>query len=168
MHPDAARRKPLYDIVLAFDPGKPFRMGQHGNAACQKDIEKQILDAGRGDMVERLHQNVGRIGKRKEMPAFEPCNKVRNDVIVGSSRKPERNSRIVKPRLQFLDRLPDLGPGVVVKARQNVRCAGDTLDPLIHISASHRQGCLQIGGPVVDSRKQMTMKIEHRIPIPSV
>ena len=86
-------------------------------------------------------------------------------MIVGASRKLERDAGIVEPHLQLADRLPDLRPCIVVEAGHDVRRAGDTLNPLVRISAGHRQGCFQIGCAVVDTRQQMTMKVEHVIPI---
>ena len=161
LHPDAACRELLDHAILGLDPGQPFRMGQDGHISSGKDAEKQVLQAGGRHVMREFHQDIGRIAKRQQMSLGEAVHEVRDDMVLGSGGKYERYPCISDSQLQPGYRLPDGRSGVRVKARQDMRGAGNGLHALIRIDAGHRQRGAQIWGSVVDAWEQVTMKIEH-------
>ncbi len=153
LHPNAVRCEPLDHLVLGFNPGQPLWMGEDGHVSRQKNIEEQVFQAGRRDMVRRFGQRVSRVAERQQMAALEAAHEVRNDVIVGSRSKLERDTGVFKPRLKPGQRFPNAGPCIVIQAGQDMRGTSDAFDTLFHIGTGHRQRSLQIGGSVVDTWK---------------
>jgi hypothetical protein len=110
-------RQPLDAWVVPLDPTQPFRMGEDRDITCHEDIEKQILQPGRGYVMRRLHQHVARVSQGKKMTRAELRREAVHDVIVCAGDQSERDALLSDAVLQPCRRLPDRGSRILVEAR---------------------------------------------------
>lgn len=161
LHEDASVGKPANDIVLFPNPAQPLGMRENRYVAGHLDSEEEFLEAHRSRVMRRLDKHIARVPERQQMPCPQPLDECRNDMIVGTRHQFERNTAFIKLPLKPLDRCADLRAGIVIDARQNMRCARDVGHTLLDEHSGHGQGRRQVRCAIVNSRQQMTVKVEH-------
>jgi hypothetical protein len=70
--------------VVRLDPRQALRMGQDGNVAGNDQLEEQIVQSERGDMVWGLDQNVARISQRQQLARTQAGHEIGHNVYVGT------------------------------------------------------------------------------------
>ena len=113
-------------------------------------------------MVRRLDQHVARIGNGQETAGSEPRDEIGGHMDIRAADKLKRNPFLIESALKLLDGEPDGRPGIMIKARQNMRGARNRRYPLPGHRFCHGQGYGQIARPVVDPGQDVAMKVDHR------
>jgi hypothetical protein len=62
LHPDAGSNQPLNRLIGCLDPRKPFRMSQYWNIARDHQIEEQVFQTGRDNVMRWLNQHITCVG----------------------------------------------------------------------------------------------------------
>jgi hypothetical protein len=143
-------------------------MGQDRHVAGDQQVEEEILELHRGDVMRGLDQHVARVGERQQAAGSEAGREVRHHVDVGAGDELERDILPRKGQLQCLRCLANLGAAILVEPRQNVRRAGHDGDTVSRRQARHVQRRTKIPRTVVDARQQMAMQVYHAPSAPTL
>jgi hypothetical protein len=119
--------------------------------------EKQLLQAGRRDMVRRFDEDVSSISQRQQLSRAKFSQEIRNNVVVGPSHEFQRNPLLGDRLLQMNYRLPYLGAGIVIEPGQDMRRARHNCYAVFSKRFCHIDGGREIAGSVVDARKDMAV-----------
>ena len=136
-------------------------MRQNWHISGNKNVEEEVLQPDRSDMVRRLDENIAGVGERQQMARTQPSYKVLDDVVVGAGNELQRNGMLIERQLQLSHGIDDLGAGVVVDTRKNVWRASNNRYAVIDKGACHLQRDRQITRTIVDARQNVAMQIDH-------
>lgn len=161
LHPDAAIGQSGQEIIMRLDPRQSFRMRQDGREASRRNAEEEIAETRRRGDVRRLDEDIAGVCEREEVTSTQRRDKIRNDVIVGASDELQRNAVSVQLFLKISNRVADIGAGVMIDAREDMRRAGHDGDAVRNPRARHGERDVQSFGPVVDAWQDMTVQIYH-------
>lgn len=112
--------------------------------------------------MRRFDENVVRISDRQQRSVTQAAHEIRCDVVVRTGEETEPHLRMIEVPLQVMNRDSNLGPRIIIKAGQYVRCAGYALYSLCYIRAGHVERNRKFVRPVVHARQYMAMQIDHR------
>ena len=132
-----------------------------GDVARDHQIEEKILELRRRRMVRRLDQHVARIGNGQETAGSEPRDEIGGHMDVRAGDKLQRNPFLIESCLKLLDGEPDVRPGIMIEARQNMWGASNGRYPLPGHRLCHGQRYGQIARAVVDPGQDVAMKVDQ-------
>jgi hypothetical protein len=136
-------------------------MGENWDIARDHQVEEKFLQLGRRRVVRRLDQHVARISNGQESAGTKPRNEIWGHMDVGPRNKAKRNTLLIEKLLQSMDRVPDVGPRVMIKPGQNMRGARNSRHALRGHKPRHGEGDGRIASPVVDSWQDMAVQIDQ-------
>jgi hypothetical protein len=114
-------------------------MGQNWNVSGCRQGEKEVLEPRRRHVMRRLDQHIPRVAERQQTACAETGYEIGDHVIVGTRSEAQCDARVVERMLQLRHGLADLRAGIVIKAGQNVRGAGDDKDAVSDGRSRHGQ-----------------------------
>lgn len=161
LHPDAARRELFHQFIMRLDPGEPLGVRNDRYVARRHDAEEEVAETWWRGVMRRFDQHVATIGERQQMTTAQPCDEIRDDVVISAGYKLEGN--VARPQffLQILNRDPDVGSAVMEETGQDMGRAGQHRHPVRNRGARHCDSGFEIPCAIVDTRQNMTVKIDH-------
>jgi len=112
-------------------------------------------------MVRRFNQHVARVGERQQAAGTQARDEIGDHVDVGAGCKAQGNAFLVENALQALGGFAQRRAGVVVQSREDVRGAGYDRYALGDGGFRHVERNRKVARPIVDTRQDMAMKINH-------
>lgn len=136
-------------------------MCEDGDVSRDEQLEEQVFEPGRWDVVRRLNEDIARVPDSEKLTGAELSHEPCGDMIVRAWNERQIDACIIDRILQSACCRDDRGAIVLVEPRQDMRRARNDRDALRLLQPRHVQGCRQVARTIVDAGKHMTMQIEH-------
>ena len=110
-------------------------------------------------MMRRFDKDITPVIQAQYFARFELGDEIWSDVNVAARNETTLNSRANELILKLIDPCTNIGSGIIVDPRKEVRSTGDNFHSVRDSEPRHCQGFVQILGAVVYPRKEVAVKI---------